>query len=112
VNFNEYQHAAERTANRSEKDNDKFRFANFGLGITGEAGEVADLLKKHVFHGHELNRDKLAKELGDVMWYVATIATTANLSLEEIAEKNIEKLRKRYPNGFKTEDSVNRRDEQ
>lgn len=69
---------------------------------------MADLLKKHVFHGYELDRDKLAKELGDVMWYVATIVTTANLSLEDIAEKNIEKLRKRYPNGFKTEDSVNR----
>lgn len=73
---------------------------------------MADLLKKHVFHGDELDRDKLAKELDDVMWYVATIVTTANLSLEDIAEKNIEKLPKRYPNGFKTEDSVNRGGEQ
>ncbi|WCK56740.1 nucleoside triphosphate pyrophosphohydrolase family protein [Aneurinibacillus sp. Ricciae_BoGa-3] len=111
MDFNKYQELAERTANKSEKDSDNFRFANFGMGISGEAGEVTDLLKKVVFHGHNLDREKLAKELGDVLWYLATIATTANLSLEMIAEKNIEKLKQRYPEGFSETRSINRQAE-
>jgi NTP pyrophosphatase (non-canonical NTP hydrolase) len=105
MKFNEYQQATERTANGGEKEK---RFANFGMGIAGEAGEVCDYLKKVVFHGHELDRERLKKELGDVMWYVATLATTADLTLEEIATANIEKLKARYPEGFSSEHSINR----
>jgi NTP pyrophosphatase (non-canonical NTP hydrolase) len=111
MDFNTYQQLAERTASRGENDTDQTRYANFGLGIAGEAGEVADLIKKHVFHGHELDKDKLTKELGDVMWYIATIANTAGISLSEVAERNIEKLRQRYPEGFSTERSINRPEE-
>lgn len=109
MNFNEYQELAERTARRTEEDTCKERFCNFGLGIAGEAGEVADLLKKVVFHKHPVDIDKLEKELGDVMWYVATIASTVNLKLEDIAIANIEKLRQRYPEGFSIEASKNRK---
>lgn len=110
MNFNDYQELAERTARQSHGTTDE-RFANFGMGLSGEAGEVTDYLKKIVFHGHEFDPEKLEKELGDVLWYVAAIATTAGLSLEEIAVLNIEKLRKRYPSGFSSVDSIKRVDE-
>lgn len=107
--FNEYQQLAERTA-RKANDTPEKRFVNFSFGLTGETGEVIDCLKKHLFHGHPLDREKLKIELGDVMWYVATLATTAGLSLEEIAVANIEKLKTRYPEGFSEERSIHRED--
>lgn len=103
----EYQQLAERTAN-SASGTRLMRLANFGMGLAGEAGETCDLLKKVVFHGHELDKSVLCKELGDVLWYVATLATTAGLTLEEVAWANVEKLRKRYPGGFSEEKSRNR----
>lgn len=106
--FDAYQKLAERTAKRTNNDNDVQRYANFGMGLAGEAGETCDYLKKVVFHGHELDKDQLCKELGDVLWYVATLATTAGLSLGEIARANVVKLQLRYPNGFDSERSVNR----
>lgn len=78
------------------------------LGLNGESGEVADIIKKHVFHGHELSEDKLVEELGDVLWYVSVMAYNLGKPLSEIAAKNVEKLCKRYPNGFSVKDSVNR----
>lgn len=109
MDFNEYQNLAERTANNlSIRD----RFANFGMGISGEAGEVTDILKKVVYHKHELDVNELKKELGDVLWYVATIATTAGLELKDVAESNIEKLKKRYPEGFSVKKSQNRKSEE
>lgn len=108
MKFNEYQELAERTARRTDKDTDKERYTNFAMGLSGEAGEVTDYLKKVVFHGHELDIDILKKELGDVMWYVATLASTAGLKLEDIAESNIAKLKSRYPEGFSSQSSINR----
>lgn len=110
MDMNDYQRLAERTANRKTADTDELRYANFGMGISGEAGEVTDLLKKAVFHGHELDQEKLKKELGDVLWYVATIASTAGLALGEVAAANVEKLKLRFPNGFTEEDSKRRAD--
>ena len=81
-----------------------------GLGIAGEAGEVADLLKKHLGHGHELDREKLKKELGDVLWYVTRIAQHFGMGLEDVARANVAKLRQRYPSGFSTEASKSRVD--
>lgn len=81
---------------------------NGALGLTGEAGEVADMIKKHIFHGHDLNLDELIKELGDVCWYLALLCTTINVSIEEILVKNIEKLEDRYPEGFSESASINR----
>lgn len=86
------------------------QLVSYGLGVTGEAGEVADLIKKHVGHGHPLDVEKLKLELGDVLWYVAGLATVLGLTLEDVAAANIAKLTRRYPNGFSTADSLARRD--
>lgn len=85
--------------------------AVLGLGIAGEAGEVADLIKKHLGHGHKLDREKLTAELGDVLWYVATLAYVLNVPLSRVADLNIIKLAKRYPAGFDPERSKNRDEE-
>ena len=108
VTLDGYQGEASRTLqNATEK-----RVVFLALGIAGEAGEVADLFKKHVGHGHPLDVDKLRLELGDVLWYVAAIATMHGLSLSEVAEANLKKLEARYPNGFSTEASIARKDVQ
>lgn len=103
MDFNEYQALAKRTAPDGNKKNN---YVNFALGISGEAGETTDLIKKHIFHGHYLDRDELIKELGDVLWYLSNLATTANIQLNEVATLNVEKLKKRYPNGFNVKDSI------
>jgi len=82
--------------------------AVLGLGIAGEAGEIADVIKKVVGHGHPKERKKMCDELGDLMWYIAMIAAEYQLSLYDIAGRNVEKLQKRYPSGFSTERSINR----
>ena len=78
------------------------------MGLCGESGEAIDLVKKHRFHGHALDRDALAKELGDVAWYLAETAYGLEIPLEEIFRMNLEKLRRRYPAGFDAERSKNR----
>lgn len=79
---------------------------NGALGITGEAGEVADMIKKYIFHGHDLDRDAFIKELGDVCWYVALLSHAIGIDLGEVMDRNIEKLARRYPEGFTNEASI------
>lgn len=102
VNFNDYQALAWRTRGEGQG------LAIMALGLGGEAGEVCDLIKKHLGHGHPLDREKLVKELGDVLWYIACLAQLAGIDMHEIPTANIEKLRTRYPDGFSTERSMNR----
>jgi NTP pyrophosphatase (non-canonical NTP hydrolase) len=80
------------------------------LGLAGEAGEVAELVKKGVFHRHSIDRTKLEKELGDVLWYASALCTALGLELGEIMQINIEKLKVRYPNGYSSIDSQQRLD--
>ena len=70
--------------------------------------EVNDLIKKHMVHGHPLDKEDLINELGDIAWYLAEAATALNVDLEEILIKNIEKLKKRFPDGFSTDKSIHR----
>lgn len=81
---------------------------NGALGLTGEAGEVADIIKKYIFHGHKLDRDEIVKELGDVLWYVALLCETIGVSIEDVMTKNIDKLKNRYLDGFSVKASLNR----
>ena len=106
MTINEYQNLAMLTKNPGLTGRELL--INSVMGLCGESGEVIDLVKKHVSHGHPLNREKLIDELGDVAWYLAECATVLDVSLEEILERNIEKLKKRYPEGFSTYRSINR----
>jgi NTP pyrophosphatase (non-canonical NTP hydrolase) len=106
MDLNEYQELAARTLGRDRTHEQQL--ANAALGLAGEAGEVADTLKKHLFHNQPLDRDGMVKELGDCLWYVAAMATVLDIELDEIGARNIEKLRRRYPEGFSFERSLNR----
>lgn len=108
MTFDEYVNESKRTATALSDDNRKEQMVMSGLGITGEAGEVADEIKKHVFHGHTLDEIKIMKELGDVLWYMARLCAILNVSLDTVAQMNIDKLKARYPNGFERERSINR----
>ena len=70
------------------------------FGLSGEVGELTDMVKKWIFHELNFDEEHAKKELGDVMWYVAMICESFNWSLDEIMQMNIEKLEKRYPDGF------------
>ncbi len=78
------------------------------LGLTGEAGEFADLIKKHVYHEHPLDKQEALSELGDVLWYIGLASETLGFTLEDVAQSNRQKLLKRYPNGFNPADSLSR----
>ena len=105
MRVNDYQTAALRTVNNDVKDK---LLENGVLGLCGESGECADLLKKSLFQGHELHKEHLAKELGDVAWYLAVTSHALGYALEEVLWMNIEKLKKRYPEGFNTDNSLHR----
>lgn len=108
MTINEYQKLAMTTLNPALSEKDVL--INGVMGLCGESGEAIDIVKKWLAQGHELDKEKLAKELGDICWYLAETVTALGLSLEDIMAANIEKLRKRYPEGFDTERSVNRKD--
>lgn len=80
------------------------------LGLAGESGETVDYLKKVIYHYHSLDREKLQKELGDVLWYVAEMCSALDINLEDVMVQNIAKLKERYPEGFETDRSINRPD--
>ncbi len=80
------------------------------MGLCGESGEAIDILKKHLFQGHPLDTEKLKKELGDVAWYLAEAAQGLGVPLSEIMQGNLDKLHKRYPDGFSTEKSMHNRE--
>ena len=106
MTINEYQKLAMTTLNPALSPKDVL--INGVMGLCGESGEAIDLVKKHLAQGHELNKEQLAKELGDIAWYLAETATAIGYPLEEILQMNIDKLKKRYPQGFAVERSVNR----
>ena len=105
MTINEYQQEALRTASGKCRS-----IANCAMGLSGEAGECTDIIKKHLFHGHELDKEHLAKELGDVAWYLAVCAHIIGCDLETVLQMNVDKLRKRYPDGFSEEKSRYRKD--
>jgi NTP pyrophosphatase (non-canonical NTP hydrolase) len=106
MDFKEYTENMKRTAGSLGLNNENLCWS--AMGLSGEAGEVTDYLKKVVFHSHELNKEKVAEELGDVLWYLAATAELIGYDLEDIAIMNIEKLKKRYPEGWDVEKSRNR----
>ena len=89
----EFQEYVEGLASKMSTATFRDRLLTFALGLSGEAGEVADIIKKHVYHGKELDKDALVKELSDLMWYMAFAANTLEISIEDIIQVNIEKLK-------------------
>lgn len=121
MQVNEYQDLAMRTNDGHSDDRlidmlsgpaDDFpavgQMINAGLGLSGEVGEVNDAVKKYIFHRHPLERNNVIKELGDVCWYLALMADAIGIDLNTIMTENIEKLRRRYPDGFSEAASINR----
>ena len=106
MKINEYQKLAMTTLNPELDKIDVL--INSVMGLCGESGEAIDIVKKHLHQGHVLDKEHLAKELGDIAWYLAEAATALDLELEDILRANIEKLKKRYPEGFDTEKSQKR----
>jgi NTP pyrophosphatase (non-canonical NTP hydrolase) len=112
AHMDDYQRLSRRTINEDLPERE--RQANHALGLVGEAGEAGEKIKKHLFHGHPLDRAGLVKELGDALWYLAQVASDHGLSLGDIARENMEKLqgkRGRYREGFSTQASQERGEE-
>ena len=108
MQVNEYQKAAMATLNPALDKKDVL--INSVMGLCGESGEAIDIVKKWLMQGHELDREHLVRELGDVAWYLAEAATALDVPLEAVFQGNLEKLRQRFPNGFYTGASVNRKE--
>ena len=109
INFTQYQKEA---FDLISEDGRKDMVLNGVLGLAGESGECCDIVKKNRFQGHELNKEHLIEELGDVMWYIAETASGLGVTLEEVAQYNLDKLHKRYHgNHFNKEDSIHRNEE-
>ena len=104
VKINEYQELAMTTLNPDLSKKDVL--INSVMGLCGEAGEAIDIVKKWMAQGHELDKEHLARELGDIAWYLAEAATALEIPLEDIMQANIDKLKKRYPEGFETKRSL------
>ena len=106
MTVNEYQKMALSTLNPALGKQDVL--INGVMGLCGESGEAIDIVKKHLAQGHPLDREGLIKELGDVAWYLAETAYALDVSLDEVFQRNIDKLKARYPEGFDTRRSVER----
>ena len=104
MQINEYQEHCLRTAGQVD-------IINGVLGLCGEAGECADMVKKATFQGHELDVNSFLKELGDVAWYLSVSAYSVGCDLETVFRMNVEKLKQRYPEGFDADKSINRQDD-
>lgn len=127
MNSDDYVKQAMRTNNNksNERLNDKINYGYFKyenvhinisqvihacLGLSGECGEVNDIIKKYIFHNKDLDVIHLKKEIGDVLWYIALFCDACHFSLEDIMQLNIDKLKERYPDGFSEENANNRKE--
>lgn len=108
ISANEYQLLAMRTCNIPyDRRKDMLRHAVFGL--SSESGEVAGILQKE-YQGHEFDKEHMIKELGDCCWMIAEACTALGVDLSDVMNTNIEKLRKRFPEGFSADRSLHRQE--
>ena len=98
MTLDDYQSAAARTLNPSLDERE--RLVDAAAGLAEEAGEVLGLVRKHAYMAHELDRGRIVKELGDALWCIAAVAGTLGVTLDEVAQSNLAKLRTRYPDGY------------
>ena len=90
---------------------DKHREPHWTIGLVEEAGEVAGLIKKELYHGHARDDKKFLNECGDVLFYLTCLIHDRGYELKDAMQANIDKLEKRYPNGFTREASINRKND-
>ena len=112
---NDFQEACNRTLNSSPGftlTDEQLMTVWTAIGIAGEAGEVSELVKHGIFHQQGINKQELIKELGDILWYISALCTTQGITLDEVMEQNVAKLKARYPHGYNPKDGVKRMDEQ
>lgn len=107
--FSTYQQLAMRTAKPMDVQDDLLHAA---LGLTGEAGEFADCIKKHWAYGQPLDSQNALEELGDLLWYIALACNALDVDMGRVAAQNIDKLRRRYPSQYQDELAAFRADKQ
>lgn len=111
---NEYQRLCERTEAHCSHlegfamDYSNHRLLHGAIGIATESGELLDAIKKHIWYGKRLDSVNIAEECGDLLWYVALICNSRGVSMEQVMERNIAKLRVRYPEKFTEESALHR----
>ncbi len=106
MEFKKYQELAKITAGFQDLSEERLVCAV--LALCGEAGELANHVKKGIWHGHGVSRDHVIDEASDILWYLSEVCTAMDINLDDVAEYNIEKLKQRYPSGFSEEQSRNR----
>lgn len=106
MDIREFQRVSTRTLNKELSKEQQV--SNMIFGANGELGEVTDILKKHLYQGHRINKQHLAEEIGDALFYIVNLCTLYNLDVEDILQGNVDKLKKRFPEGFDAERSINR----
>lgn len=106
-----YQDLAESlVGNVMNGDYRTLRLVHMALGIAGEAGEVVDVIKKTMMYGKDLDKEHVKEECGDMLWYMSNLLHEVGSSFEEVMQMNVDKLAKRYPNGFTEKDAIERKD--
>ncbi len=103
--IDDFQQAVGRT--RATNDT-RDTLALAAIGLAGETGEICDLIKKVLYHHHALERERLEEEIGDLCWYLATLCDVTGIRLAKALQGNLNKLRRRYPDGFNAERSRTR----
>lgn len=78
------------------------------IGMQGELGEIAEPIKKYLYSGHALDTSHIEQEIGDFLWYLANLCNSVGIDMQHAMQRNIEKLEKRYPDGFSSERSIHR----
>jgi NTP pyrophosphatase (non-canonical NTP hydrolase) len=107
ISLRKYQEFVEALASPNSTVTNKDRMIVSAIGLTGEAGEVSEIVKKHLYHEGPLDVDEVKNEIGDIMWYVAFACNTFGLDLQDVIETNVDKLKDRYPGGkFSVEDHL------
>lgn len=99
MTLDDYEEFVMKLASPQSTETPDLQLCLAGLGLTGEAGEFADHMKKVVFHGQKLNKEMAVKEIGDTLWYLTFAAKTIGSSLQEVIDANVKKLSERYPDG-------------
>jgi len=107
--FTQYQNQAMRTAKPGDTN---FNLTHAAFGVSGEAGEFADCIKKYLIYGKQLDRENATEELGDLLWFIALACSALGTTMDKVAQANIDKLRRRYPEKYSDQHALARLDKQ